>query len=687
MLRASTAVARRPLEDSSSAEPANARALIIESDDSARSVLEVQLRRDHFDVTVARSGAEAHRLLGVGYELPDVVVLSTKLGAEDGYSVCAELRGDRRTSALPVVMLAAAGEENPQALAEVVGVSQCLSRPLYARDVAIHVRLAVAPRDESGAVVLYTSDASPAHVLRALLSSNQTGRLELLNGRGIIEFADGRVLDASVDGNSGGDAMVRALVLSAGQFTLRLGIAVGGPALQFSLRDLIGTVFPRIARWERLLLRSVPLEALLQVDFAQLAVALPELPDAVNGVVRLFDARRDVRKVLLDSPLHETITLEVITRLYLMGVLVPAAHALTDDSELVAPVKLFEPKDDEAQERMQALFGPSVPEAQLSAQGAERTAEPDWNQAPEWDGLPADAARTLQAFMTRTVVEAPEPETARGQGELKDFARGAAALEQPSLSEALSQISPTPPSNPRAELFKPWNEEAEIESKFFDTDDPELTPVVVGSVSQAALGIEPVTRSERVGVRESRANAAMTWVMVAALLLAGVAVAIWQFASINAAPQPAVIEDVSPPELIELAPLEPVVEIVTEKPETIEALGEAELLYNDGKYHEAVARLEHIVADDPSSSQAWMLLGMARYDAGDTNGAFEAASTTLAIDPNAARAHLLLATMYLAQGKKAEGDAAISKYLEADPAGKYADEARALLRGRLPRAP
>jgi DNA-binding response OmpR family regulator len=378
MLRASTAVSRRPLEDASSAEPRNAKVLIIEVDESARSVLEAQLKKDHFDVICARSGGEVHRLLGAGRELPDVVVLATRLGNEDGYSLCAELRGDRRTSALPVVLLANAGEDNPQALADVVGVSQCLARPLYVRDVSIHVRLAIAPRDESGAVVLYCEDTSPAQVLRAVLSSNQTGRLELLGGRGVIEFSDGRVLDATVDGNSGGDAMVRALVLSAGQYTLRTGVAVGGPVLQFSLRDLVSTVFPRIARWERLLLRSVPLEALLQVDFAQLAAALPELPDAVNGVVRLFDARRDVRRVLLDSPLHETITLEVVTRLYLMGVLVPAAHALTDDEAApAAPVRLFEPRDNEADERMQSLFGPGVPDPQLLPADGERVAEPN----------------------------------------------------------------------------------------------------------------------------------------------------------------------------------------------------------------------------------------------------------------------------------------------------------------------
>lgn len=681
MVRAQAAVSRRPLEDSSSAEPRNPRVLIIEADDSARSVLDVSLKRDHFEVQVARSGAEAHRQLALGRELPDVVVLATRLGDEDGYSVCAELRGDRRTSAIPVVMLASAGEENPQALAEVVGVSQCLSRPLYVRDVAIHVRLAIAPRDESGAVILYTDEVSPAQALRAVLSSSQSGRLELLGGRGVVSFSDGRVLDAAVDGVSGGDAMVRALVLSAGQYTLKLGAPVGGPVLQFSLRDLVSTVFPRIARWERLLLRSVPLEALLQVDFAQLASALPELPDAVNGVVRLFDARRDVRRVLLDSPLHETITLEVITRLYLMGVLVPAAHALSDEGAPVAPVKLFEPRDTEAEETMHALFGDGLPDLQLPATEPSRAAEPDWAQAPEWDGVPPEAARTLQAFMTRTVIEPPEP--AKDKGELFEFARGDLSLDQPSLSEALAQIAPTPPPVVRAEELKPWNETAEIEAKFFDQhEDPELTPVLAPSVSEAALGIEPVTRNERVGATsQTRANQAMTWVMVAALLLAGVALAIWQYAA-TGTPAPAVAPvqvEVAPAEL-ELPPLEPVVEIVPQNPATVEALAEATALYEDGRWHEAVARLEQIVADDPTSSQAWLMLGLARYDSGDTNGAYEAANTTLAIDPLAARAHLLIATVYIAQGKRDEGRAEVEKYLQADPEGKYSEEARALLR-------
>lgn len=682
MVRASTALSRRPLEATEGASEKSPRVLVVEVDESARSVLEVQLKRDHFEVLTARSGAEALRLLAAGRALPDVVVLATKLdGGEDGYSLCAELKGDKRTSAIPVVMLARAGEENPQALAEVVGVSECLARPLYVRDVAIHVRLAISGRDETGAVVLYASDVAPAHVLRAVLSSNQTGQLELLDGRGVVDFSQGRVLDARVDGLSGTDALVRALVLSAGQYRLRLGPVAAAAQLHFSLRELVNHVFPRIARWDRLLLRSVPLEALLQVDFAQLATALPDLPDAVNGVVRLFDGRRDVRKVLLDSPLHETITLEVITRLYLLGVVVPAAHTLAEEGELAAPVGLFEPRDDEAQERMVSLFGEGVPDVQLYGGSASAGATaPDWTQAPEYDGLPDEAVRSLKAFMTRTVVEAPEEKASPQDAALVDFARGATEPLQPSLSEALAMVAPTPPSGQAAASSKPW--EDEVESRFFDQPEAELTPVAEGaargSVAHAALGIEPVTQAERT-VADARATRTMTWAMVAALLLAGVAVALYQWASATAPVQKPVLA-AEPRPVLELPPLEPPVEIIKENPLTVEALGQASALYEQGKLAEALAMLEEIVNNDPSSSQAWLMLALARYDSGDNDGAWEAASTTLAVDPTAARAHLLLATVHIAAGRKDEGKAEVARYLEKDPAGKHAEEARALLR-------
>src|SRR5262245_7921531 len=81
------------------------RVLIVDADPSTRSILEVALKRSGFDVSSATTGREAFDALSTG-KLPNVVVLSSDLHGEDGYSLCAQLRGDERTEKLPVLLLA-----------------------------------------------------------------------------------------------------------------------------------------------------------------------------------------------------------------------------------------------------------------------------------------------------------------------------------------------------------------------------------------------------------------------------------------------------------------------------------------------------------------------------------------------------------------------------------------------------
>jgi hypothetical protein len=58
---------------------------------------------------------------------------------------------------------------------------------------------------------------------------------------------------------------------------------------------------------------------------------------------------------------------------------------------------------------------------------------------------------------------------------------------------------------------------------------------------------------------------------------------------------------------------------------------------------------------------------------------WEMAKTEGTPDPKAARAHLLLATIQLDGSHRAEANAEIQKYLELDPNGQFAGEAKALL--------
>jgi hypothetical protein len=69
---------------------------------------------------------------------------------------------------------------------------------------------------------------------------------------------------------------------------------------------------------------GLPLAARLTVDFEQLGAQRATVPADVSTLLGLLDGRRTVRTVLLDSPFQETQAYEALTRLYMLGVLVPA---------------------------------------------------------------------------------------------------------------------------------------------------------------------------------------------------------------------------------------------------------------------------------------------------------------------------------------------------------------------------
>src|SRR5207248_1934769 len=73
------------------------------------------------------------------------------------------------------------------------------------------------------------------------------------------------------------------------------------------------------------LAETLPLSTVLGVDFPALAAQLAEMPDELNGVLRLFDGRRTMREILSDSPLDDLSTMGVVQRLMSDGVLMHGA--------------------------------------------------------------------------------------------------------------------------------------------------------------------------------------------------------------------------------------------------------------------------------------------------------------------------------------------------------------------------
>jgi hypothetical protein len=166
---------------------------------------------------------------------------------------------------------------------------------------------------------------------------------------------------------------------------------------------------------------------MLIVDFARLAPMLKTMPDGINGVTQLFDGYRTLQDVLVDSPFNETLTLEIATRLYLMGVVVQARGVASESEGREAP-RLFEPQANEAVELMNELFAGGN---ELRSDEPFPTGEKDWFEEPRgtglevsdpaggWTispspdvlaGLPAALQEQLEAFNIRVEVEPPARE-------------------------------------------------------------------------------------------------------------------------------------------------------------------------------------------------------------------------------------------------------------------------------------
>jgi DNA-binding response OmpR family regulator len=81
------------------------RVLVIDDDASIRLVLQRNLEYAGFEVLTAEDGATG--IEAVRQNLPDVVILDLMMPQIDGYDVLEALRGDARTSEVPVLVLTA----------------------------------------------------------------------------------------------------------------------------------------------------------------------------------------------------------------------------------------------------------------------------------------------------------------------------------------------------------------------------------------------------------------------------------------------------------------------------------------------------------------------------------------------------------------------------------------------------
>lgn len=106
---------------------ASTRVQIIEDEEDIVELLRYNLRKNGYETFVANSGEEGIR--GVQINKPDLVLLDLMLPGVSGLDVCQVLKRNPDTSATPIIMVSAKGEENDIVRGLEMGADDYVTKP------------------------------------------------------------------------------------------------------------------------------------------------------------------------------------------------------------------------------------------------------------------------------------------------------------------------------------------------------------------------------------------------------------------------------------------------------------------------------------------------------------------------------------------------------------------------------
>lgn len=339
--------------------------LLVDADPKSVRVLEVSLRKAGFSVTTAADGLDA--LSKLELSAPDLVIADTKLPSLDGYALVRKLKERPEWASLPVLFLASQRSIEDKIRGLELGVEDYLTKPIFVRELITRIQLVFARRTQEGIATKQTAtgrtrfagalaDMGVVDLLQTFEVSRKSGIAHLYNdetsAHAKIWFRDGKVVDAALwpegvaEGAAdapgvsatttgqliGEEAIYRTFVWSEGRFEVEFCKVEVDDVIEASTQGVLMEGMRRLDEWQRLLEVLPPLESVFEIHSEELLARLSEIPDELNGILRLFDGRRTLMQVVDASPFEDLSTLSTISKLYFEGLLLErSAEAHVED--------------------------------------------------------------------------------------------------------------------------------------------------------------------------------------------------------------------------------------------------------------------------------------------------------------------------------------------------------------------
>ena len=302
--------------------------LLVDGDAKSLRVMEVSLKKAGFSVTTAIHGKDA--LEKVQISPPDLVLADTKMPEMDGFELCRALKTDERFKHIPFVFLTNQKSVEFKVRGLELGGDDYLTKPIYIKEIVTRVKMIlqkaekerIEKKETKGGFSGSLADMGVVDLVQTFEIGRKTGTIAIQGERvGMIYFREGRVVDAELGRLKGENAFYRMLNTFEGQFEVQFGPLDRADRIEISTQGMLMEGMRRLDEWGRMLEQLPPLETVFEIDYQQLAERLSEIPDEVNGLLRLFDGKRALSRVVEDSDFEDLAALGIISKLYFEGLI------------------------------------------------------------------------------------------------------------------------------------------------------------------------------------------------------------------------------------------------------------------------------------------------------------------------------------------------------------------------------
>lgn len=111
----------------------NKKTVLVADDESSVLYSVRRILGDKYSIIEASNGKEAVRL--AQSQKPDIIFMDTMMPEKDGLLALSEIRANKETETIPVIMLTGIGYELNKKLAQSLGASGYITKPFQAQDI------------------------------------------------------------------------------------------------------------------------------------------------------------------------------------------------------------------------------------------------------------------------------------------------------------------------------------------------------------------------------------------------------------------------------------------------------------------------------------------------------------------------------------------------------------------------